>query len=72
MPKFCSDDCQDTGSICDFCTWYDFNGNEDGAYIGDGWCRKFEEQADPSDGHNCDEFICFRVMSREESRNGGN
>jgi hypothetical protein len=62
MAKFCSESCEEAGSICDFCKWYDFNGNERGAYTGDGWCNKFNEPSDPHCGSNCDEFICRRVV----------
>ena len=61
MAKFCSEDCERQGAICDFCKFYDFNGDEDGAYTGEGWCNKFGKQKDPEEGWNCDKFICFRV-----------
>jgi hypothetical protein len=60
--KYCSKDCQDLNSpigICDHCKFYDFNGDEDGAYTGDGYCRLHDMPSDPHDG--CEDFVCFRV-----------
>lgn len=53
MAKYCAN-C--LGAACDFCKWYDFNGDEDGCYTGDGLCRRWQIAADPMD--NCDEFVC--------------
>lgn len=61
MPKFCSKECEEQGTICDFCEFYDFNGDENGAYTGDGWCNKFNIQKEPFEGYNCEEFVCFRI-----------
>lgn len=47
------------GDVCDYCRWYDFNGDEDGCYTGDGWCRLHGRHSDPEDG--CSEFHCRRV-----------
>ena len=46
------------GEICDFCKWYDFNGDEDGCYTGDGYCRLLKVQCDPDDGFGCPDFFC--------------
>lgn len=43
------------GEICDFCVWYDFNG-EEGGYSGDGYCRRWKAPRDPDDG--CAEYHC--------------
>lgn len=53
MAKYCKT-CP--GSVCDFCKWYDFNGNEEDGYTGDGFCRRWQSPRDPDDG--CNEFIC--------------
>lgn len=45
--------------ICDFCTFYDFNGDEEGAYKGDGYCRRHGRAQDPNGA--CDDFHCRRV-----------
>jgi hypothetical protein len=44
------------GTMCDFCIWHDYNGDEDGVYTGDGYCRLHKRDADPGDG--CDSFHC--------------
>lgn len=53
MAIFC-DSCLD--AICDFCTWYDFNGDEEGMYTGNGYCRFHLEYRDPTDA--CGDFHC--------------
>lgn len=65
--KYCSDSCQDSNSptgICDFCHYYDFNGDEIGAYTGDGYCNFLKEPSEPYYG--CEQFICTNVKSRSE------
>lgn len=42
--------------LCDFCEWFDFNADEDGAYTGDGWCRLHKRPMDPFDA--CADFEC--------------
>ncbi len=44
------------GALCDFCLWYDFNGDEDGGYTGDGYCRLHKFNHEPDEG--CDSFHC--------------
>ena len=66
MAKFCSEHCEETGAICDFCKFYDFNGDEEGAYTGDGHCNKFDVQKDPEDGLGCEEFICFKAEGEDK------
>lgn len=61
MALFCDKDCEERGSICDFCKFYRFNGCVDGSYTGDGWCRKFNKQKEPEEGCGCSEFVCFRI-----------
>ena len=61
MAIFCNAVCEQDGSICEFCKFYDFNGNEEGAYTGNGWCNKFNKQKEPYQGYGCSEFVCFRV-----------
>lgn len=53
--NLCSEECIDA---CDFCIHYDFNGNEQGAYTGEGFCRLHKTQADPHD--TCEDFHCFK------------
>ena len=57
---FCSKcDGPDT-SCCDFCRYYDFNANEDGAYCDRGWCRRNQEPRDP--GSLCEDFHCVDAI----------
>jgi len=55
----CSEGCY---TICDFCLFYDFNGDDNDVYIGKGvcWHPKHPERKSPSDG--CNDFICGRVI----------
>jgi hypothetical protein len=41
---------------CDFCEHYDFNGDEDGVYTGDGWCRLHKRPEDPDS--YCEDYLC--------------
>jgi hypothetical protein len=57
MPVYCSFECSYIGAVCDFCKHYDFNGDKNGAYTGDGWCKLHQIQKDPENG--CDnDFHC--------------
>jgi hypothetical protein len=42
--------------VCDFCKSYDFNGDEQGRYMDNGFCNLHNEKKDPSDG--CQDFVC--------------
>lgn len=57
--KPCGPDCAGDG-ICDFCKYYDFNGDRDGVYLGNGQCRHpaHPGRREPYDG--CDDYHCFR------------
>lgn len=46
--------------ICDFCVYYDFNGDKDGAYTGDGRCKLYDQPKDPSD--SCPAFTCMEAL----------
>lgn len=41
--------------VCDFCAWYDFNG-ENGVYVYKGYCNRLRERKHPE--QSCKEFIC--------------
>lgn len=60
MAKYCKT-C--VGNICDFCKWYDFNGDEEGCYTGDGYCRHWHQLSDPADG--CGQFVCKSLKEGE-------
>jgi hypothetical protein len=54
------DECEPRfAAVCDFCKHYNFNGNADGAYTGDGWCRLHFRPEDPGSG--CYDFHCKRA-----------
>ncbi|GAA4879356.1 hypothetical protein GCM10023310_69390 [Paenibacillus vulneris] len=63
--RFCSSECEAvydlSGGICNHCKYYDFNGGNSGAYIGNGFCNLHNVSSDPHEG--CDGFTCFRVES---------
>lgn len=59
MPTYCDGCIKDKIYCCDFCKHYDFRGDENGAYTGDGWCNLHTKQIDPED--ECDDFYCFKA-----------
>jgi len=64
MPdKYCSPECKDT-AICDFCINFEFNGDEDGAYTDDGYCKFHKRAADPVD-NACSEFHCMSAKTKQ-------
>lgn len=42
--------------ICDFCKWFDFNGDEYGCYTDNGWCRRHAAPVDLES--SCPAFHC--------------
>lgn len=54
--KLCCEECP---VACDFCKHYNFNGDKNGCYTGDGYCNLHSEQIDP--GGYCDDYYCKRV-----------
>jgi len=42
--------------LCDFCKFYNFNPDKEGAYIGLGYCTKHKKASAPE--HDCDDFEC--------------
>ena len=58
MAQFCCDMCKYIGSICDFCKFYNFNGDKNGVYNGRGYCEKFKVYKEPEQGVGCEEYIC--------------
>lgn len=63
MAKFCSEQCKQTGSICDFCKHYrdDYEGLDTG-FAGSGKCDIDNSETNASDGYNCDNFECFNLQ----------
>jgi len=58
--KFCDAECA-LSPICDFCKHYDFAGGNCGCYLNKGMCKLKNERKDPHSGHDCKDFVCFRL-----------
>lgn len=43
--------------ICDFCRFYAFNGDEEGAYTGEGRCEHPEHPHPAEPYHDCPDFM---------------
>ena len=56
------DNCEEDLACCDFCKYYNFNGDSRGAYTGDGYCDKKKQGKDPGDV--CDDFHCSQVKEK--------
>lgn len=61
---FCKNCVGEDGACCDFCRYYDFNGNEKGYYMGNGHCQKHDKRSDPGDV--CDDFYCKAEWKKRE------
>jgi hypothetical protein len=44
--------------ICDFCKHYEFNGDKDGAYTGDGQCVHVAHPHASQPDEGCEDFEC--------------
>ena len=75
MVKFCDKECEERGSICDFCIYYldeyrdilklkDEHGRLE--FAGDGICKIDKHEVDACSGYNCDNFHCFVIKNLEE------
>jgi len=62
MKKLCPD-CDPRATCCDHCAFYEFRGDTQGCYTGDGWCRLHKEKRDP--GSDCEEYVCFQLLNPE-------
>jgi hypothetical protein len=60
--KLCNE-CDSRALCCDFCAYYQFNGDEQGRYTGDGWCRLHKREEDPAS--LCDDFFCFQLLTKD-------
>jgi hypothetical protein len=58
MAEYCSEECRKVGSVCDFCKFYNFNGDERGVYTGDGKCEHTEHPRHEEPDSGCDDFVC--------------
>lgn len=61
--KLCPD-CDPRGLCCDHCAYYMFNGDEEGRYTGDGFCRFHKENREP--WQCCDEYFCFQILRKDD------
>jgi len=60
--KLCPN-CDERGLCCDHCAYFQFNGDEQGRYTGDGWCRLHKRPEDPAG--LCDEYFCFQLLAKD-------
>jgi len=56
-------DCDPRGICCDHCAYYNFNGNDQGQYTGNGYCRLHKRTEDP--GSECQDYFCFKLSKKE-------
>lgn len=61
--EFC-EDCDKKHYVCDHCAHYNFNGNKDGAYTGDGWCTLHDTRSDPWD--DCSHYTCYTLKDKDD------
>ncbi len=64
MAKYCSKECEQVGAVCDFCIYYDFNADEHGNYVENGYCNYHKEKRDPEQG--CEDFVCYLVKEKND------
>lgn len=62
MTILCSPECI---PACDFCKYYNFNGDELGRYTGNGLCILHNEPSEPYD--YCEDFYCFLANKKKEN-----
>ena len=67
MAKFCSDECKQQGSICDFCIHYadqyrDIEGKEC-EFAGYGICKISNEEVEANEGYHCNDFECCEIKT---------
>ena len=56
--------CDPLIDCCDHCKHYLFNGDKNGSYTGDGWCKLHKMQIDPEG--ECNDFHC-KLAPQEEA-----
>ncbi len=54
--------CEPRALCCDHCAHYQFNGDEQGRYTGDGFCQLHKREEDP--GSLCDDYFCFELVKK--------
>lgn len=56
---YCNECVGEHGACCEFCKFYDFNGDGD-VYVGDGYCNLCQEHKDPE--NVCGSFHCNKAI----------
>jgi len=59
--KTCGKDCPE---VCDYCKFYNFNPDKNGAYIGLGYCKRWKVSKRPEDC--CKSFHCELCEEEEK------
>lgn len=59
---FCAN-CDARTACCDHCAYYQFNGDEQGRYTGEGLCRKHKRAEEPDS--LCDDYFCFQLLTKD-------
>jgi hypothetical protein len=54
--KLCKQ-CNEDIVCCDFCRMFNYNGDKEGIYLGNGYCVYHEKRTEPIDV--CNDFICM-------------
>lgn len=53
--------------VCDFCLFYDFNGDKEGAYDGHGVCWHPDHPLRKDPSGECEDFICFNIIKGDDN-----
>lgn len=59
MGRFCSEECREVGSVCDFCKNYKDNGV--GVFSGSGICSVDNTDVFAMDGYSCKDYVCSEI-----------
>ena len=54
--------CDPTALCCNHCAYFKFNGDEQGRYTDNGWCRLHKRKESPAGW--CDEYLCFQLLCK--------
>jgi len=58
--------CDPRATCCDFCKFFEFNGDAQGRYTGDGYCTLHKRDADPAE--ECDDFYCQHIKEKKKKK----
>lgn len=56
--------CDPRAICCDHCAYFDFNGDAEGHYTDNGWCRLHNRSEWP--GGECEEYVCSHLPVDKE------